>query len=256
MYLTTKMQLRGLSVSEYAALRAMCRLTKNLYNEGLYSVRQYFFLEGKYLRYEGNYHACKGSENYALLNTDIAQQTLKVVDRSFKSFFALIKKAQSGGYQFNQIRIPHYLPKDGFFPLIIPRIRVKDGAFTVPTTKAFRESYGSIRVTVPPQLLGQKIQEVRIHPKQNARFFEAEFVYEKEEFLHDLDGTKYLGIDLGLDNLPSLKIFFFLLESIHSETVSQPAQTESSHQPRHECRRIPHYPILRRKPNWDCCVRL
>lgn len=201
MYLTTKMQLRGLSVSEYAALRSMCRLTKNLYNEGLYSVRQYYFLERKYLCYEGNYHACKGSENYALLNTDIAQQTLKVVDRSFKSFFALIKKSRNGGYQFSQIRIPHYLPKEGFFPLIIPRIKVKDGAFTIPTTKAFRESYGSIRVTVPPQLLGQKIQEVRIHPKQNARFFEAEYVYEKKEFLHDLDDTKYLGIDLGLDNL-------------------------------------------------------
>ncbi|MGX8706483.1 MAG: RNA-guided endonuclease TnpB family protein, partial [bacterium] len=111
MYLTVKNQIRGLTAGQYETLRLMCRLSKNLYNEGLYSVRQYFFTERKYLRYEGNYHVCKSSENYAALNTDIAQQTLKVVDRTFKSFFALISKARSGAYQFNQIHLPHYLPK-------------------------------------------------------------------------------------------------------------------------------------------------
>ena len=77
MYLTVKNQLRGLSSKEYTALRELCRLSKNLYNEALYSVRQYYFAERKYLRYEGNYHACKSSENYALLQTDVAQQTMK-----------------------------------------------------------------------------------------------------------------------------------------------------------------------------------
>ena len=132
MYLTVKNQIRGLTVGQYETLRLMCRLSKNLYNEGLYSVRQYFFTEHKYLRYEGNYHACKSSENYAALNTDIAQQTLKVVDRAFKSFFALISKARSGAYQFNHIHLPHYLQKDGYFMLILPRIKVKDGSFAVP----------------------------------------------------------------------------------------------------------------------------
>jgi hypothetical protein len=59
-----------------------------MYNVGLYSVRQFYFAERQYLAYEANYHACKENENYKLLNTDIAQQTLKVVDRSFKSFLS------------------------------------------------------------------------------------------------------------------------------------------------------------------------
>ena len=119
MYLTVKNQLKHLSVREYETLRILCRLSKNLYNEALYSVRQYFFVERQYLRYESNYHVCKDSPNYKALGTEIAQQTLKVVDRCFKSFFALINKAKSGSYQFNMVQLPHYaLPQQG--RLVLP----------------------------------------------------------------------------------------------------------------------------------------
>ncbi len=111
MFKTKKNQIRGLAKSECAALQKMGRLSKNLYNVGLYSVRQFFFVEKSFLRYESNYHQCKSNENYRLLNTVIAQQTFKVVDRGFRSFFNLIKKAQTGNYQFNQISLPRYLKK-------------------------------------------------------------------------------------------------------------------------------------------------
>jgi transposase len=78
------------------ALRELCRLSKNLYNVGLYTVRQFFFQERKHLRYESNYHTGKVNENYQLLNTDIAQQTLKVVDRTFKSFYGLVSTVKQG----------------------------------------------------------------------------------------------------------------------------------------------------------------
>ena len=115
MYLTVKNQLRHLSAREFETLRTLCRMSKNLYNEALYSVRQYYFSERQYLRYERNYHVCKESENYKALGTEIAQQTLKVVDRCFKSFFALINKAKSGFYQFNMVCMPRYLDKEGWF---------------------------------------------------------------------------------------------------------------------------------------------
>ena len=111
MYLTQKNQIKGLTKAEYTALKELCRLSKNLYNVGLYSVRQFFFEEKRYLRYESNYHVCKDNENYKLLNTDIAQQTLKVVDRSFRSFFNLIKAAKQGLYRFDKISLPRYLKK-------------------------------------------------------------------------------------------------------------------------------------------------
>ena len=203
MYLTQKNQIRGLSKQEFTALQALCRLTKNLYNVGLYSVRQFFFAERQYLRYEGNYHVCKGNENYQLLNTDIAQQTLKVVDRSFKSFFKLLEKAQQGLYRFEQIRLPKYLKKDGYFPLIMPRIKVKDGYFEIPMSRQFKAEHGFIRIPFPERLLGKKLKETRIIPRHNARWFEVEFVIEQDPEPADVQPERAMAIDLGLDNLAS-----------------------------------------------------
>jgi putative transposase len=200
-YRTQKNQLRNLSKQEYTALKELCKLSKNLYNSTLYAVRQYYFVEKKYLRYESAYHICKENENYKALGTEIAQQTMKIVDRSFKSFFALISKARQGEYRFNDVRIPHYLPKDGFFSLIIPRVKVKNGFFSVPTSSAFRKELGGIKIPFPERLLEKTIKEVRIHPKHNCNFFEIEFVYIQEEENLNLDSNSALSIDLGLDNL-------------------------------------------------------
>jgi IS605 OrfB family transposase len=203
MFLTQKNQLRGLSKQEFLALRELCRLSKNLYNVGLYCVRQYFFAERKYLRYEANYHHCKVNENYQLLNTDIAQQTLKVVDRSFRSFFNLIKAAQQELYRFEQIRLPKYLPKNGYFPLIMPRIKVKNRYFEVPMSRAFKKQFGAIRIKFPDRLIGKELKEVRILPRYNARFFEIEYIVEQEAPSQPVNPEKALSIDLGVNNLAS-----------------------------------------------------
>ena len=56
-----------------------------------------FFFENKqYLNYNKNYDLLKTSENYRILNSDMAQQILKEVDKNFKSFFSLLKLAQKG----------------------------------------------------------------------------------------------------------------------------------------------------------------
>lgn len=201
MYLTVRNQIRNLSAREYKALRTLCRLSKNLYNEALYSIRQFYFAEHQYLRYESNYHFCKDSENYKILHTDIAQQTLKVADRCFKSFFALVKKVKAGTYQFNLVSLPKYLEKEGWFSLIIPRINIKNGSFAVPMSREFKREHGEIRFTIPPNIIGKKIKEVRIHPRHNAQFFVIEYIYEQPEIKSDVDPGKFLGVDFGLDNL-------------------------------------------------------
>ena len=203
MYLTVKNQIVGMSVCEYQTLRLLCRLSKNLYNESLYSVRQFYFSEKKYLNYVANYHVCKNSENYKSLGTDIAQQTMKIVDRAFKSFFALITKAKIGSYQFNQIRLPNYLDKESFFSLILPtaHLTFKDGFFILPMARAFKKEHCELKFPVPPQIDSKSIKEIRIHPRFKARYFEIEFVYEKKQIKTELNTAKFLGIDLGLDNL-------------------------------------------------------
>lgn len=201
MYRTVKNQLRSLTKQEYIALSELCKLSKNLYNSTLYAIRQYYFTEKKYLRYESAYHVCKENENYKLLNTDIAQQTMKVVDRNFKSFFSLISKAREGNYKFSDVRLPHYLPKDGYFMLIIPRFKVKDGFFSVPMSHAFKKEFGEVKLPFPDRLNEKQVKEIRIFPKHNCKFFDIEFVYVQEEENLNLNANNALAIDLGLDNL-------------------------------------------------------
>lgn len=201
MYRTQKNQLRNLSKQNYTVLKELCKLSKNLYNSTLYAIRQYYFAEKKYLRYESAYHVCKENENYQLLNTDIAQQTMKVVDRNFKSFFALISKAKDGNYRFSDVRLPHYLPKDGYFMLIIPRFKVKDGFFKVPMSNAFKKEFGEVKLPFPERLNNRQVKEIRVFPKHGCKFFEIEFVYVQEEENLNLNPDNALAIDLGLDNL-------------------------------------------------------
>lgn len=196
-----KQQLNNLSKKEYIALKTMCHLAKNLYNVGLYNVRQYYFQEQKYLSYESNYHLSKTNENYKLLNSNMSQQILKEVDTVFKSFFSLIKKAKAGNYNFRSINIPRYLEKDGYFTLIIGQIRIKpDFTFDIPMSSAFRKEYGKITIKVPENLRNKKIKEIRIVPKYKARFFEIQYTYEVIEERKNLDQQHILAIDLGLNN--------------------------------------------------------
>jgi putative transposase len=201
MYATQKNQLRRLSQQEFTALSALCRLSKNLFNVALYECRQYFFSERKRLTYESNYHLCKSNENYRLLNTDIAQQTMRVVDRSMKSFLGLLK-AISNWRCDQKPKLPNYLPSEGYFPLIIPRIKPRnDGTFSVPMSQQFKREYGEVSISIPERLKDKEIKEVRIHPKYQARWFEIEYIYKDEKIETFVDPDKAIAIDLGVDNL-------------------------------------------------------
>ena len=98
MYLTVKQQLKHLSKEEYLSLRELSHTAKNLYNQAVYNIRQYYFQENKYLNYQKNNFLLKSSENYKTLNSNMSQQILKEVDGSFKSFFNLLKKKNKGMY--------------------------------------------------------------------------------------------------------------------------------------------------------------
>ena len=202
MYLTLTNNIRGLKKSEYEALKEMCRYSNNLYNVALYNIRQYYFAEKKFLRYESNYHLCKENENYGLLQAGVAQQTLKVADRSFKSFFNLIKKAKTGDYRFQDIRMPKYREKNGLFNLILAEnaISIKDGFIKIPMSREFSKTHENIRIPFPEKLQGKEVKEIRICPIYNGRHFKIQYCYKEDAIDLELDKTKALSIDLGVDN--------------------------------------------------------
>lgn len=136
MYLTIKQQVKHLSKEDYLTIKELCHTAKNLANEAIYNVRQYYFTEGEFLKYEKNYTLLKNSPNYKALNSNMAQQILKEVDGSFKSFFGLLKLAKQGKYAFRDCKLPHYLPKDGYATLVIGFVRLNGNKLILhfPTT--------------------------------------------------------------------------------------------------------------------------
>ena len=200
MYLTLKQQVKHLSKKEFRNLKYLSHVAKNLTNEAIYNIRQYYFNKKKYLSYNENYKMLKNSENYKKLNSNMAQQILKEVDGSFKSFFGLLKLAKNGQYN-GKIKLPNYLDKDGFTTLVIGFVRLKDDILVVPYSNSFKKTHQEVKIKLPPVLKGKKIKEIRIIPKQHSRYFEIQYTYEVEEVQRELNKENALGIDLGIDNL-------------------------------------------------------
>ena len=200
MYLTLKQQVKHLSKKEFRNLKYLSHIAKNLTNEAIYNIRQYYFNKKKYLSYNENYKMLKNSENYKKLNSNMAQQILKEVDGSFKSFFGLLKLAKNGQYN-GKIKLPNYLDKDGFTTLVIGFVRLKDDMLIVPYSNSFKKTHQEVKIKLPPVLKGKNIKEIRIIPKQYSRYFEIQYIYEVEEVRRELNKENALGIDLGIDNL-------------------------------------------------------
>ena len=201
MYLTVKQQVKHLSKENYLALNELSHTAKNLANQAIYNVRQYYFTEGEYLNYQKNYALLKDSENYKILNSNMAQQILKEVDGSFKSFFGLLKLAKKGKYAFKDCKLPHYFPKEGFTTLVIGFVRLNGNKLIVPFSNMYKKSHSPIEITIPPILVDKHIKEIRIIPKANARFFEIQYTYKTECVQRNLNQNNALAIDLGINNL-------------------------------------------------------
>ncbi|MBQ5734992.1 MAG: transposase [Lachnospiraceae bacterium] len=201
MYLTVKQQVKHLSKADYKSIKELCHVAKNLTNEAIYNVRQYYFTEGKFLKYEKNYTLLKNSPNYKALNSNMAQQILKEVDGSFKSFFGLLKLAKQGKYAFKDCKLPRYLPKDGYTTLVIGFVRLNGNKLILPFSNSFKKTHKTVEITIPPVLLDKKIKEIRILPKSNVRFFEIQYIYEAECIQRNLNTQNALALDLGINNL-------------------------------------------------------
>ena len=200
-----KNRIRGLPKEEFAIIRSLCHHSKNLYNATLYTVRQYYFLNGTYLKYELAYHYVKDNENYNMLLTASGQQTMKVVDRTMKSFFGILRERKNGNYT-SPVHMPRYLDKEGLFVVLFPEtgFRIKNDNLYIGLSKKFRETnhveQRNLVFTVPVNVRGKHVKEVRLIPKYDGLYYNLEYVYEEKQQNVELDASKYLSIDLGLDN--------------------------------------------------------
>lgn len=169
-------------------------LGKNLYNATLFYQRASFFKKDFQ-----NYYAVNrafthdNQEDYRALPAKVSKQVQMLVDKSFKSYFALVKKKVKGDYN-SPVRIPRYLHKTkGRCTLPYP----KDA---LSLKKEGIVKFSKTGIEIPTKIEKEKIQGARIVPKGN--HFVIEILYKKvKKPLISGAIQKVAFIDPGLNNL-------------------------------------------------------
>lgn len=203
-----------------------------VYNACLFNIRQYFFSNNAYLPFKNQYHLIKNNENFKLLINDSSQQVLRMVDKNFRSFFALLNMKKRGKYSA-PIHIPHYLKKDkGWHIYVAGRsCRVKDNLIYIGLSKLFRETYNisqrDITLPLPKNVGNNKIHQIQISPNSDNLTYTYIVVYEDEvkEQSKDLDKSRSLSIDVGTNNLftcyDSFNNKVFIIDGRYLKSVNQ-----------------------------------
>ena len=179
-------------------LDEVCFKSKNLYNKALYLVRQHYFKTKGYLNFFAVNKLMIDSkdEDFYALPTRVSTQTLRLLDRNFKSFFALLKKKQGSNYN-KPIRIPRYLDKEGRTIAIFNKHNVLKKYLRKGIIKL-----SSLSIEIPTKVTESNLVEVRVLPRNNHHVIEV--VYKVEQKEPKSDNGRYASIDLGLNNLATV----------------------------------------------------
>lgn len=183
--------------SFYKEIDNLSFLSKNLYNQANYRVRQSFINEREYLNYNIIEKQLQNQTDYKALPAKVSQQILIQLDKNWKSFLASIKDYSDHPEKYSgRPKIPKYKKKLTGRNILIYTIQaiskkeLKNGIVKLSGT--------NIKIKTDKN----NIQQVRIIPGN--REYIIEIVYEKEEINLNLNIDNFISIDIGLDNLATI----------------------------------------------------
>ena len=179
----------------------LCEESHKLTNMGIYYARQLHFKAKKGIGKYDLEKVYKTNNHYRVLHSQAAQQILRTVAESFKSYYSLIKAYKAGGIT-DRPRIPNYRKKQGLALVSYPKqaLKLKNGLVRVPLGKTCKRWFGldSFNILMPSNLNFADIKELRILPRNKCFYFE--FIYTKKIKKPELDRDNALMIDPGLNN--------------------------------------------------------
>lgn len=179
----------------YNKIDKFCFMSKNLYNFANYQIRQEFTKNNTYLNYNKIEKLVK-SNNYDfdyrnMPTSQSAQQTLRLLDKNWQSFFASVKDYNKNSDKYTgKPKIPKYLNKNSRNILILTNqnCKIKDGYIQFP--KVFNGFTIKTKKT--------NLQQVRILPRSKHLILEV--VYKIETVNFNEDNGRYYSVDIGIDN--------------------------------------------------------
>ena len=174
-----------------------CHHSKNLYNEANYLIKQTLEAQRQWFRYQALYHRLKTSPNYRAIPAKSAQQTLKLVDHSWKAFFGALKEWKQHPEKFKEKpKPPGYKKKNGEYVLVFTnqQVRIQGNRLKFPKI---------VSLEVKTRLLeNTNLREARIIPKGVG--YVLEIVYANEVTIEPMNQHRIASIDLGVRNLVTM----------------------------------------------------
>lgn len=204
-----KTKIRGLTTPQFQRMKYLTANAKNLYNQALWILREAFEVTGIYFSYQQMDKVMKqvvnleGEVNYRLLKAKVAQQTLRRLDKNFKSFFRANQdfkknpskyKGQPKPPRFKQNKFDNLVFDYQAFKILESVVVLKDNfqmnSFKLPSGKLIKSAEVIVRegfvllekgleIKLPQQLLGKAIKQVEIIPKYKS--FHAVFCYDDQQ---------------------------------------------------------------------------
>jgi len=179
-------------------LSGLCHLSKNLYNNANYSIRQELRESGKWIRRSDIDTLMKQKEeqynDYYKMPVQSAQQTISKLDKNWKAFFKAIRVWKEHPEKFKVMpRPPGYLAKNGetIITFTNQQCKIKKGKLLFPKV---------VNMEVKTRLSDDtNLREVRIVPKGIG--YMIEIVYQVKISKLKPVKNRIAAIDLGLRNL-------------------------------------------------------
>jgi putative transposase len=173
-----------------------------LTNCGIYYARKLYFKTGELIRKYDLEKEYKTNKHYQVLHSQAAQQILRSVAESFKSFKELDNKCGKGELHFKP-KLPKYRKGNGYALVTYPKqaLKLVGDKIKIPLGNTVKRWFklDSFLLPMPSNLQFKDIKELRILPINHC--FYAEFVYEQKaaEAL-ELNQKYALAIDPGINN--------------------------------------------------------
>lgn len=176
-----------------------CYLAKDVYNESNYIVRQEFEKNRKWIRAYNLDKMRNEISSYYILGTQCSQCIIRLVDKSWNSFFRSIKvwsKNKGNGY-LGRPMFPSYKKKNGRQVLMLKNIQCKiiDGKIHFGW-EPLREFSG-----IKTKAIGKLIQ-IRFVPCNSCYWMEVSCQVEVPEPMKE--NNRVAGIDLGINNFATI----------------------------------------------------
>ena len=189
----------------FSVLIDFCHKAKNLYNHANYLIRQTFTTDKKWIRYAELDKLLKADEEYPdyrnMPTAQSAQQILRLLYKNWKSFFSSIKDWSAHKEKYSgRPKLPKYLKKNGNFLLIMTNqeCKLKDGKIHFP--KVFQGFTLTPKFTEKENF--KSFQQIRLIPTRNRII--TEIIYNIKVSEKKPDNQRYIGIDIGVDNLATV----------------------------------------------------